>query len=54
MNDYDQLLRAVAYLTFRHGKIDRFESHIEYWLNTEARIRSDFNIPGIRQDRSRT
>ncbi len=50
MNDYDQLLRAVAYLTFRYGKIDRFESHIEYWLNTEARIRSDFNIPGIRQD----
>lgn len=50
MNDYDQLLRAVAYLTFRHGKIDRFESHIEYWLNTEARIRSDFNITGIRQD----
>ncbi len=50
LNDYDQLLRAVAFLTFRHGKIDRFESHIEYWLNTEARIRSDFNIPGIRQD----
>lgn len=49
MDDYDQLLRAVAYLTFKHGKIDRFESHNEYWLATEARIRTDFNIPGIRE-----
>ncbi len=48
--DYDQLLRAVAYLTFKHGKIDRFESHNEYWLAAEARIRTDFNIPGIRTD----
>lgn len=50
MEDYDQLLRGVAYLTFKHGKIDRFESHNEYWLNTEARIRTDFNIPGIKTD----
>lgn len=50
MEDYDQLLRAVAFLTFKHGKIDRFESHNEYWLNTEARIRTDFNIPGIKTD----
>lgn len=50
MQDYDQLLRACAYLTFRHGKIDRFESHNEYWLETEARIRTDFNIPGIKAD----
>ncbi len=50
MEDYDELLRAVAYLTFRHGKIGRFESHNEYWLDIEARIRSDFNIPGIRTD----
>ncbi len=50
MENYDLLLRAVAYLTFKHGKIGRFESHNEYWLNTEARIRTDFNIPGIRAD----
>jgi biotin carboxylase len=50
MNSYDQLLRAVAYLTYRHGKIDRFESHNEYWLATDARIRTDFNIPGITED----
>ena len=28
--------------------IDRFESLNEYWLGTEARIRGDFNITGVR------
>ncbi len=47
LDDYDQLLRAVAYFTYRHGKMDRLESHNEYWLETDARLRTDFNIPGI-------
>jgi hypothetical protein len=50
MQRYDSLLRAVAYLTYRHGKIDRLESHNEFWLETDARLRSDFNIPGIRSE----
>ena len=29
---YDELLRGVAFLTYRHGKIDRLESHNEHWL----------------------
>lgn len=48
MHDYDQLVRACGYYTHRYGKIDRFESLNEYWLATEARIRDDFNIAGIR------
>ncbi|MDO9086496.1 MAG: ATP-grasp domain-containing protein [Anaerolineaceae bacterium] len=48
MHNYDELLRAMGYFTHRYGKIDRFESHNEYWLETEARIRTDFNIPGPR------
>ena len=48
MHDYDGLVRACGYFTHRYGKIDRFESLNEYWLATEARIRDDFNIPGIR------
>jgi biotin carboxylase len=48
--DYDQLLRGVAYLTFRHGKMDWLESHNEFWLETDARLRTDFNIPGIKVD----
>ena len=50
MNDYDQVLRAVGYFTHKYGKIDRFESHTEYWLEQDARIRTDFNIPGLRTD----
>jgi biotin carboxylase len=48
MHDYDALLRACGYFTHKYGKIDRFESLNEYWLNTEARIRDDFNIFGVR------
>ncbi|MCU0500966.1 MAG: ATP-grasp domain-containing protein [Anaerolineae bacterium] len=47
---YDALLRGVAFLTYRHGKIDRLESHNEHWLETDARLRSDFNVPGIKAD----
>ncbi|RPJ71593.1 MAG: ATP-grasp domain-containing protein [Desulfobacteraceae bacterium] len=49
MHDTDALIRACGYFTHRYGKIDRFESLNEYWLGTEARIRDDFNIPGVRQ-----
>jgi hypothetical protein len=48
MHNYDQLLRGCGYFVHRHGRIDRFESHNEYWLETDARIRTDFNIPGIK------
>ena len=48
MHDYDQLVRACGYYTHRYGKIGRFESLNEYWLATEARIRDDFNITGVR------
>jgi biotin carboxylase len=48
MHNYDALLRACGFFTHKYGKIDRFESLNEYWLSTEARIRDDFNIFGIR------
>lgn len=50
MHDYDQLVRAMGYFTHKYGKIDCFESHTEYWLETDAKIRTDFNIPGIKND----
>ena len=50
MHHYDDLLRALGYFTHRYGKLDRIDSHSEYWLETEARLRTDFNIPGIRSD----
>ena len=50
MHNYDELLRALGYFTHRYGKLDRIDSHNEYWLETEARLRTDFNMPGIRTD----
>lgn len=46
MNDYDAMLRACGHLTHRHGKIDRIESHTEFWLGMDAQLREDFNVPG--------
>jgi len=50
MHNYDELVRALGYLTHRHGKLDRLDSHNEYWLETEAALRTDFNIFGLRLD----
>ena len=50
MHSYDELVRALGYFTHRYGKLDRIDSHNEYWLETEARLRTDFNMPGIRTD----
>jgi hypothetical protein len=48
MHDYDALVRACGFFTHRYGKIDRLDSLNEYWLSTEARLRDDFNIFGVR------
>lgn len=48
MENYDEMFRAVAFLSFHHGKIDWLESNNEYWLEQDARLREDFNIPGLR------
>ena len=50
MEDYDQVLRAVGYFTHRYGKMDRIDSFNEHWLDLEARIRTDFNMFGLRTD----
>jgi len=48
LHNYDALVRACGFFTHRYGKIDRLDSLNEYWLNTEARLRDDFNIFGVR------
>jgi hypothetical protein len=47
LGNYDQLVRAVGWFIHRHGRIDRVDSLLEHWLETEAALRTDFNIPGI-------
>lgn len=46
MSDYDQLLKACGYFTHIYGKLEKVESNNEYWLETEARLRTDFNMSG--------
>ena len=48
LEDYEEVFRAVAFLTYKHGKIDRIESNNEYWLELDARLREDFNIYGVK------
>lgn len=46
LHNYDELLRACGHFTLHYGKIDRIESHNEYWLATDAALRTDFNVTG--------
>lgn len=48
LQDYDKVYRAVACLISHHGKIDRLQSNNEFWLITEAKLRTDFNIEGVK------
>lgn len=52
LENYDQVFRAVAFFSFKYGKIDWIESLNEYWLEQDARLRTDFNVTtGIQSDR---
>ena len=44
LENYDEVYRAVAFLTFKHGRIDWLESNNEYWLERDAALRTDFHI----------
>ena len=44
LEDYDQVYRAVGYFIFRYSRIDWLESNNEYWLERDARLRTDFRI----------
>ncbi len=44
LEDYGEVFRAVAFFSFRYGKIDWLESNNEYWLERDAMLRTDFNI----------
>ena len=44
LENYDSVFRAVAFFSFKYGKIDWLESMNEYWLQQDAKLRTDFNI----------
>jgi hypothetical protein len=44
LEDYNEMFRAVAFFSFKYGKIDWLESNNEYWLERDAQLRTDFHI----------
>lgn len=50
LHRYDDVYRMFGKIIWEHGRIDRLDSLNEYWLELEAHLRSDFNIPGIQRD----
>jgi biotin carboxylase len=50
LENYEEVLKGVAFFIHHYGKIHRLESHNEHWLELDARLRLDFNIPGLRPE----
>ena len=50
LENYDEVFRAVAFFTYKHGKIDWLESNNEYWLMRDAKLRTEFHITSGFQD----
>ena len=44
LENYEEVYRAVAFLIFKHGRIDWLESNNEYWLERDAKLRTEFHI----------
>ncbi len=44
MENYDSMVKAMGYFIFHYGHIDWLESNNEYWLEQDAKLRTDFNI----------
>lgn len=50
LENLDEVKRAVAFLFYKHGPIDRIESHNEYWLELDAALRTQFNVFGAKTE----
>ena len=44
LENNDEVFKAVAFFSFKYGKIDWLESNNEYWLMRDAWLRTEFNI----------
>ena len=44
LEHYDTVYRAVAFFIHKYGRIDWLESNNEYWLERDAKLRTDFHI----------
>ena len=44
LGNYEEVFRAVAFFTYKYGKIDWLESNNEFWLERDAKLRTEFHI----------
>ena len=44
LENNDEVFRAVAFFSYKYGKIDYLESNNEYWLERDAWLRTEFHI----------
>ena len=44
LENFDEVFKAVAFFTYKYGKIDWLESNNEYWLERDAKLRTEFHI----------
>lgn len=44
LENYEEVSRACRFFSEKYGKIDWIESENEYWLETEAKLRSEFDV----------
>ena len=44
LENHEEVFRAVAFFTYKYGKIDYLESNNEYWLERDAWLRTEFHI----------
>lgn len=51
LENYSEVYRGVAYFAYKYDRIDWIESNNEYWLQLDARLRTDFNVnTGLKLD----
>ena len=44
LEDDEAVYRAIAFFIFKYGRIEWIESNNEYWLERDAKFRTDFNV----------
>ena len=50
LENYEDVLKAVGYFVSKYGRIHRIESHNEHWLELDAKLRTDFNVFGYKNE----
>ncbi|MBS0655261.1 MAG: carboxylate--amine ligase, partial [Verrucomicrobia bacterium] len=48
LHHYSELMQACHYFQARYGPIHRIESHNEHWLESQAKLATEFQVEGLK------